>query len=194
MALTLYTPYIEPELIPVVESIYAYNASIDEMRLEKSRSQNTCNDLSYSLSNGYKIFYEEKGETNKAIVSNDIVEILDGYIDQVVVAVGEVRKCYLAGAFEHIDMWESKALSAYRQLWYTCRDNLQPILGDDITVEKVTELSARLISETVYDLINARLGGDSYINDYGKFVKSSDFKSREKYSIATTLKEYGINV
>lgn len=199
-----YTPYIEPELIPVVESIYSYNMAIDQMRLEKSTSQDSSDKLQslisfyydqwYSLSSGYKIFYEEKGETNKAIISNDIVEILDGYIDQIVVAVGEVRKCYLAQAFEHIDMWEAKAASAYRRLWYACRDNLQPVLGDEITVEKVTELSARLISETVYDLINARLGGDSYINDYGKFVKSSDFKSREKYSIATTLKEYGINV
>lgn len=194
MALTLYTPYIEPELVPVVESIYAYNASIDEMRLEKSRSQNTCNDLSYYLSNGYKIFYEEKWETNNAIIANDLVEILDGYIDQTVVAVGEVRKSYLAGAFEHIDIWEAKAASAYRQLWRTCRDSLQPILEDDITLDKVTELSARLISETVYDLINARLGWDSYVNDDGKFIKSSDFKSREKYSIAATLKEYGINV
>lgn len=45
-----YTPYIQPELIPVVESIYSYNMAIDQMRLEKSTSQDSSDKLQSLIS------------------------------------------------------------------------------------------------------------------------------------------------
>ena len=129
-----------------VERVYNWNKRVDEMRakvleipsLEDYYTFMT-NDCDYSLKNGLRLYYEERGEYTDAILKDKPLDAVDAIIDQFVVAIGEIRKCALSEEYEKIDFWERRAQVAYDDLSRSIEDYIYHQYIEDREADNIKE-------------------------------------------------------
>ena len=175
MSAQTYMPYI-PEMMEHIQRIYEWNERVDEMRMESldiPSIQDYYTFGNYDFQNGLRMYYEERGEYTTAMLQAKTLDAIDALVDQFVVAIWEIRKCALSEAYEHIEFWEARVKDAYWKITdliqsYNRASNIEEMLAND-------ELLQRCFREVI-DKLFTRFGDDCYIDENGKFKKSTDFQ------------------
>ena len=170
-----YMPYI-PEMMEHIQRIYEWNERVDEMRM-KSLEIPSIEDYytfgTYDFKNGLRMYYEERGEHTTAKLEDNLPDQVDALVDQFVVAIGEIRKCALSESYEHIDFWEARAKEADWEM-DAIISNLFKFENIE-QIEQAKKLLHRCFREVI-DKLFTRFGADCYIDENGKFKKSTDFQ------------------
>lgn len=173
-------PYIEGAM-EHIQRIYEWNERVDEMRMQSLVIPSIKDYYAfgdYDFKNGLRMYYEERGEFTTAMLQAKTLDAIDALVDQFVVAIGEIRKCALSESYEHIHGWEEKSLDAYSYLRYEISGIIYSKYNDDddtVDTELIWDLRHKAITEVI-DALFTRFWDDCYIDDNGKFKKSTDFQ------------------